>query len=78
MRKLLLDVLERTVATYLVSFLGLIIANGTGALSLDVVKAAALAALPGALAVIKGFLGGFIGDSTTAAWLPRNKNGTAE
>jgi hypothetical protein len=70
MNRFLLDVVERTVATYATTFLGLLLASGFDLTSLGALKAAAIAAIPAALTVIKGVLAGFVGDPTSAAMLP--------
>lgn len=70
MRKtFLIDVGERTAATYVQAFCGLLLADATHLLSLGTLKAAAVAALPAALAVVKGALGGSVLGGG-AAWLP--------
>lgn len=51
--KFVLDLAERTAATYAQTFLGLLLLNQAGAFSIDMVKAAAVASAPAALAVIK-------------------------
>lgn len=71
MTRFLLDVVERTLATYAVTFLGLLLASGFDLTSLGALKSAAVAAIPAALTVIKGVLATFIGDPTSAAVLPR-------
>jgi hypothetical protein len=68
----LLDLTERTVATYAQAFAGLLLADSTHLMSLGTVRAAAVAALPAVLAVVKGALGGSI-FSGSAAWLPTPK-----
>jgi hypothetical protein len=73
MRKFWLDLTERTVATYAVAFLGLLLADGFDLTSISALKAAAVAALPAALTVLKGAIGTFVGDPTTAAILPRTR-----
>lgn len=70
MRKFLVDLTERTLGTYAVAFLGLLLADGTDLMSVSAVMAAAVAALPASLTVVKGAVGSLIGDSSTAAWLP--------
>lgn len=51
------DVAERTISTYLQAFLGLLLAGWTtDTVDLSVVQAAAIAAVPAALAVLKGAL----------------------
>jgi hypothetical protein len=71
MSRFLLDLAERTVATYAVSLLGLLLADGFDLTSVGAVRAAAVAALPAALTVIKGAVATFVGDPTSAAMLPR-------
>jgi hypothetical protein len=70
MNRFLLDVAERTVATYVVTDLGLMLASGFDLTSVGALKGAAIAAIPAALTVIKGVLSGFVGDPTSAALLP--------
>ncbi|MGA5131496.1 holin [Streptomyces olivoreticuli] len=69
-KKVLIDILERTLAAYVTTFLGLLIADGFDLTSVSALKAAAIAALPAALSVIKGAIGSRFGDSSSAAWLP--------
>ncbi|MEX2984890.1 holin [Streptomyces sp. C36] len=71
MRQVLADIAERTLAAYVTTFLGLIIADGFDLTDVSALKAAAVAALPAALSVIKGAIGSRIGDKGSAAWLPR-------
>ncbi|WP_045698635.1 hypothetical protein [Streptomyces rubellomurinus] len=68
MTKLLVDLAERTAATYLEAVIGLLLVGGVTGLSS--VQSAAIAAVPAGLAVIKGALGVFIGRADTAALLP--------
>ncbi|RLU82274.1 hypothetical protein CTZ27_30455 [Streptomyces griseocarneus] len=74
-RKVLVDILERTLAAYVTTFLGLIIADGFDLTSVSALKAAAIASLPAALSVIKGAIGSRFGDTGSAAWLPRRSAG---
>ncbi|MCC3772335.1 holin [Streptomyces sp. UNOC14_S4] len=74
-RKVLVDILERTLAAYVTTFLGLIIADGFDLTSVSALKAAAIASLPAALSVIKGAIGSRFGDTSSAAWLPRGSAG---
>jgi len=67
--KLFTDMLERTVSTYIQGFLGLLLADTAGMFSVGVLEAAALAAVPAALAVVKAWLGSYIGNPLSAAWL---------
>ncbi|MBB4895250.1 hypothetical protein FHS39_004317 [Streptomyces olivoverticillatus] len=73
--QVLLDIAERTLAAYITTFLGLLIADGFDLTSVSAIKAAAIAALPAALSVIKGAIGARFGDRTSAAWLPRRSGG---
>lgn len=69
--KLLADIAERTVLTYVEAFLGLLLASGTTNLvTLSALESAAIAAIPAGLAVIKGAVGSLLGRSGTASWLP--------
>ena len=51
-----LDLAERAVATYVQVFLGLLIAAGTTGFDLAAIQAAAVAAIPAALSVLKSAL----------------------
>ncbi|WP_406056211.1 holin [Streptomyces sp. NBC_01077] len=72
MSRLLLDTVERTVGTYAVTFLGLLLADGFDLTSLGALKAAAIASVPAALSVVKAALGTLIGDKTTVGWIAKN------
>ena len=61
------DVAERAVATYLEAFFGLLIASWATELDASVITTAAIAAVPAALAVLKGAAAGFVGDHGTAS-----------
>ena len=65
----LIDLLERTIATYAEAFLGLLIASGLGtpADRMALLEKAAIAAIPAALAVAKAGLAKFKGDPNTAS-----------
>lgn len=63
----LIDLAERVAATYLQSFIGLLLVSG--ALDIDTLKAAALAAVPAALAVVKGVLARKVGDPESASFV---------
>lgn len=66
-----LDLLERTLFTYVEVVLGLLIASATTeAIDLSVAKAAAIAAIPAALAVVKSALSSMVGTPGTASALP--------
>jgi hypothetical protein len=73
MRKFVLDLVERTVATYAAAFLGLLLADGFDLTSVGALRAAAVAAVPAALTVLKGAISTFVGDPTTAGLLPRSR-----
>lgn len=69
--KLLADVTERAVLTYVEAFLGLLLASSTtDVIALSALESAAIAAIPAGLAVIKGAVGTLLGRSGTASWLP--------
>jgi hypothetical protein len=68
-----LDMVERTAATYLQAFCGLLLADSTNLLDLGSVRAAAVAALPAALAAIKAAFALGLGSSGTASLLPARK-----
>ncbi|MEU2511215.1 holin [Streptomyces syringium] len=70
MRKLIADIAERTLAAYVTTFLGLLLADGFDLTDISALKAAAIASIPAALSVIKGAIGGRFGDKSSAAWLP--------
>jgi len=50
------DVLERAVATYVQAVVGLVLAAGATSLEMSTLRAAAVGAVPAALAVVKGWL----------------------
>ena len=64
------DLVFRTIRTYVVSFLGLLVAAPAFDFSVGALQAAAIGAIPAALAVIKGILAGRIGNKNTPALLP--------
>jgi hypothetical protein len=64
------DLIERTAATYVEALAGLLMVSGVTHFS-DL-KAAAVAAVPAGLAVIKGVLASFVGNTNTAALLPKD------
>ncbi|GGR19655.1 holin [Streptomyces netropsis] len=70
MRKLIADIAERTLAAYVTTFLGLLLADGFDLTDISALKAAAIASIPAALSVIKGAIGVRLGDKSSAAWLP--------
>lgn len=68
--KFFLDLLERAVFTYVETLLGLLIVVGTDTLDVSKAKAAAIAAIPAGLSVIKSGLSAMIGTPGTASALP--------
>lgn len=70
MPKFLTDLVERTAATYALTALGLLTADGFAITNLGADKAALVAAIPAGLTVVKGFIARFVGDPNTAALLP--------
>jgi hypothetical protein len=71
MSRVVLDIIERTLAAYATTFLGLLLAANFDLTDLSTVKAAAIASIPAGLSVIKGAIGALVGDPLTAGWLPR-------
>lgn len=72
MSKFLKDLFERTISTYIQVFLGLLLAGASDTLDVSTLKAAAVSAIPAALAVIKGLVGQKFGEADSAAWLPED------
>lgn len=68
----ILDIAERAGWTYVQAFVGFLIASEiwTAVDRIGVLKGAAGAALPAALAVIKGAVAGLFGNKATASTLP--------
>lgn len=60
------SLVELTLATYAVTFLGLLLATGFDLTDISAVKAAAVASVPAALAVVYGALARFIGNFSSA------------
>ncbi|MFJ3793911.1 holin [Kitasatospora sp. NPDC090091] len=73
MPKYLLDLAERTLATYVVTLLGLLTASGFDLTDLGAMRAAAIAAIPAALSLVKGALATLVGDPNSAALLGRSR-----
>ena len=72
-RRYLIDLAERTLATYAVTLLGLLILSGFGTeqiTDLSFWAKAGTAAVPAALTVLKSGLARFVGSPDTAALLP--------
>lgn len=67
-KKLAIDILERTVWTYIQAFLGMLLAQSV--LDVSTLKLAAVAAIPAALAVVKGFAASRVGDPSAASLPP--------
>lgn len=68
-RRLLIDIAERTLFTYLEVFLGIVIADGftDGLVDMTVLQTAAVSALPAALAVLKGLIASRKGNPDSAS-----------
>jgi hypothetical protein len=60
------DLIERTVASYALSFVGLLLATGFDLTDLSAVKAASLAAVPAGLQVVYSALAFFVGSPKSA------------
>lgn len=73
MSRVVLDVIERTLAAYVTTFLGLLLAANFDLTDLSALKAAAVASIPAALSVVKGAIGAAVGDPRTAGWLPKGQ-----
>jgi len=69
------DLAERTVATYAEAFAGALLLHGT--LSLTIAESALYAAIPAALAVVKAGLARFVGDPASAALLTARADPTS-
>ncbi|MFB7671691.1 holin [Kitasatospora purpeofusca] len=67
------DLLERTLATYAVTLLGLLTAGAVDLTDLGALRAAAIAAIPAGLTVVKSALATLVGDPTSAALLGRSR-----
>ncbi|MFE6865999.1 holin [Kitasatospora sp. NPDC057692] len=67
------DLLERTLATYAVTLLGLLTAGAVDLTDLGALRAAAIAAIPAGLTVLKGALASLVGDPQSAALLGRTR-----
>lgn len=67
------DAIERVVATYVEVFLGLLLANWTGTISLDTVKVAAVAAIPAVLSAIKTLVAGNVPNTISPASFVKDK-----
>lgn len=61
----LIDAAERTAATYVQAFVGLLIAGWGDVLDVSTLRAAAIAAIPAGLAVLKSALARRVGDPDT-------------
>jgi Putative lactococcus lactis phage r1t holin len=72
-KSFLVDLVERTAATYVETVAGLMLADTTHLLSLGDAKAAAVAALPAAFSVVKSALAGSLGASGSASMAPAPK-----
>lgn len=70
-RNALKDLAERTLAAYVLAFIGLLLAAGFDYTDLSALKAAGLAAVPAALQVVYSFLATFVGDPGSAGFSRR-------
>lgn len=61
------DTVERTLATYLEAFLGLLLVDWSGHINLSTFQTAVIAAVPAGLAVLKAALSTLKGDPTSAS-----------
>lgn len=61
------DVIERVVFTYLESFVGLLLASQTPGFNIGAVQAAAVSALPAALATLKALFASKVGNPESAS-----------
>lgn len=61
------DLAERVLASYFFTLIALLLADGFDFTNVTALKAAALAAIPAALSVIKGFIARSIGDPNSAS-----------
>lgn len=66
--KLLTDIAERTTATYLQALVGLLLVGNV--IDLSAVRAAAVAAVPAALAVLKGAVAALMSNGRSASLFP--------
>lgn len=73
-----LDLVFRTIRTYVVAFIGLLVAVPVFAIDVSLAEAAAVGAIPAALAVVKAAVASKVGDSGTAALLPADIDATAD
>lgn len=62
-----IDLAERALATYVEALIGLLIAGAVTSLDLSTVRAAAIAAIPAGLAVLKAGLARFTGNGDSAS-----------
>lgn len=69
------DLVYRTIRTYVVSFIGLLVAAPVFSLDLTTAEAAAIGAIPAALAVIKAGVASKVGDDDSASLLPSSVTG---
>lgn len=68
------DTAERVVFTYLEAVIGLLIANGAGIITLDGARAAAVAGIPAALAVLKAAIAGRVPGTVSPASVVKDPN----
>ena len=66
-KSFLRDACERVIATYIQAFLGLLLAGWSTSVDISTVQAAAVAAIPAALAVVMTMVARFVGDPESAS-----------
>ena len=62
----LISTAEQVGVTYLASFVGLLLANWSGEINMGVITAAAVSAIPAALAVLKSAIAKLVGNPDSA------------
>lgn len=70
-----LDMVGRVIRTYFVSFLGFLVAAPVFSLDVSALQAAAVAAAPAAITVVKSWVASRLGNTETAALLPASLDG---
>jgi uncharacterized protein involved in response to NO len=68
------DLAERVLATYALTFLGLLLAAGYDWTDVSALKSAALAAVPAALQLVYSALAKFVGDPSSAGVVRQDRN----
>lgn len=73
-QKLLTDIAERAIKTFLQGFLGTFVLTGVTAADLDSAQRAALAGIAAVLSMLMSLVSSQVGSDNTAALLPRDKD----